>query len=259
MTRQSRRIPAFGLGCCALLLCLGSTSSLVATDLTSGAHEQCSWCHAGSPSVPDPFGPTSNRPDASVCRECHAAKSGDDALAARYDPSAKGLSGHLEASGVTPPGGFVLIHQLDCMTCHAPHANGRAHQLREVDAAVAAVSTPGARVDATTAYCLGCHVKFGETGGFGNHYTRHPVGLRVAASRREARPGLHLPLLDVRGTLETADDVIGCTTCHLTHASSNRYLLRWPPEQQIEACTSCHRVGPPRNASGLMAAGRRLR
>ena len=48
---------------------------------------------------------------------------------------------------------------------------------------------------------------------------------------------------DANGTADTRDDVVGCTTCHYAHAGPHPDILRWPPEEQTEACGSCHGLG----------------
>jgi predicted CXXCH cytochrome family protein len=83
---------------------------------------------------------------------------------------------------------------------------------------------------------------------------RHPVGVPVNKPGLLDRSQLP-PLVDVRGTQDPSDDVIGCTTCHYVHTSKNSFLLRWGLTELSAACLKCHAdVAPsaPGNVKNFM-------
>ena len=60
--------------------------------------------------------------------------------------------------------------------------------------------------------------------------------------------------------MESEDDVLACTTCHLAHGSPNPDLLRWSQEEFVSACTTCHATGArPSAGADLMARDRSQR
>jgi predicted CXXCH cytochrome family protein len=151
-----------------------------------------------------------------------------------------------------PPLGGTDLNSLDCLTCHVSHPEVQPRQLR-ADRETVKPSSGSITFDPATRLCLSCHPLAGEFQGWGRGYLRHPVGIRVT------KPGVNWsdpgfpPLVDVKGTREVSDDVIGCTTCHKFHDSSNSFLLRWRSRTDLaSACLKCHpEVVPP--ASGTLA------
>ena len=96
--------------------------------------------------------------------------------------------------------------------------------------------------------CLNCHAGFGNTKGNRGHFARHPVGVWLPAGSTARESEFVLPLLDVQGTVSSADDVVSCTTCHTPHIAPHPDMLRWPTEKQREACATCHEQGRPPGA-----------
>jgi predicted CXXCH cytochrome family protein len=84
-------------------------------------------------------------------------------------------------------------------------------------------------------------------------YQRHPVGLPAQPACAPVTGSISLPLVDVRGTPESGDDVIACITCHDVHATAARNLLRWPSDREAEACSTCHRVNGNACPDGSLA------
>jgi predicted CXXCH cytochrome family protein len=110
-------------------------------------------------------------------------------------------------------------------------------------------------MDSATQVCLSCHPVAAEFKETGRRYVRHPVGVPVALGKIADRSKLP-PLVDVKGTDDPSDDVIGCTTCHYPHAGKNAFLLRWSLAELSAACLKCHPdVSPsgPGPGKGLIA------
>ena len=153
------------------------------------------------------------------------------------------LSGHTISLGVgerkRPPLGGNALDTLDCLTCHTPHSEVQPKQLRS-DRAKIAPSDSSITFDLATRLCLSCHPLAGEFKGWGRDYVRHPVGIPVRKPGvRVDAPGFP-PLVDVKGTQNVSDDVIGCTTCHYVHGGGNSFLLRWKVKELPAACAKCH-------------------
>lgn len=142
---------------------------------------------------------------------------------------------------------------LDCLSCHSAHPNERPAFLKTPESGAAA---PARGLDTVSQFCVGCHVRFAETRGHGGRYTRHPVGIPARLQSPAGEDGPVLPLVDVRGTDGTEDDVIACTTCHYTHRGPNVDLLRWDADGEGDACRTCHRVGSRAPGSDLVAYSR---
>lgn len=167
--------------------------------------------------------------EATACAQCHA--------------QIFQASGHTVSIGPggrrSPPLGGTALDTLDCLTCHVPHSEVQPKQLRS-DRATINLSSSSITFDPATRLCLSCHPLAGEFKGWGRDYVRHPVGIPVRKPGvRVDAPGFP-PLVDVKGTQDVSDDVIGCTTCHAFHAGSNPFLLRWGVKELPAACLKCH-------------------
>ncbi len=180
--------------------------------------------------------------DAVSCVACHA----------RVFQAAGHIIELVAGRRAVPPLGAAAVTSLDCLTCHVSHSDTQPKQLRTDRETVKPTST-SVTFDAATRLCLSCHPVAAEFQGWGRRYVRHPVGIRVA------KPGVNLsdpgfpPLLDVKGTPDTSDDVIGCTTCHKFHDSGNSFLLRWRSRTELAAaCLKCHPEVVP-TAAGAVA------
>ncbi len=174
------------------------------------------------------------------CVECHreilGASGGSQSIGPAY-------SGHAVSneSGErrTAPLGGKSFDNLDCLTCHVPHSQGEPKHLR-LDPNRAATGQTGKSFDRATRLCLSCHPIAAEFKASGRGYMRHPVGIPVRKAGRNLDDPQFPPLVDVKGTPDPSDDVIGCTTCHHVHTSRNPFMLRWRVEELSAACLKCH-------------------
>jgi predicted CXXCH cytochrome family protein len=182
----------------------------------------------------DPAFPESS--DAAACVTCHA----------RIFQASGHLIEAVPGRRALPPLGGTALNSLDCLTCHVSHSDAEPKHLR-ADRETVKPSSSSIIFDPATRLCLSCHPLAGEFQGWGRGFVRHPVGIRVT------KPGVNFsdpafpPLVDVKGTREISDDVVGCTTCHKFHDSGNTFLLRWRSRTELaSACLKCHpEVLPP--------------
>jgi len=203
-------------------------------------HALCADCHLmGANPLGDskPVEPPKKR----ACIECH-----DEILRSSQAKNASSVHtvglGSQEAL-VAPLGGKSLEH-LDCLNCHTPHSEGKPKFLR-LGERLSQMRSAGMVFDLVTQHCLNCHPIAGAVKASGRHYVRHPVGIPVNRPGRILDRSQLPPLMDVKGTPDPSDDVIGCGTCHFVHASKNTFLLRWGPAELSAACLKCHpEVGP---------------
>lgn len=149
------------------------------------------------------------------------------------------MVGILPGQRAIPPLGGTALNSLDCLTCHVSHSQVQPKQLRSDRATVNPMSS-SITFDPATRLCLSCHPLAGEFRGFGRAYVRHPVGIQIRKQVNRNDPNFP-PLVDVKGTPDLSDDVIGCSTCHKFHESSNSFLLRWRGGKELSAaCLKCH-------------------
>jgi predicted CXXCH cytochrome family protein len=167
-------------------------------------HDRCGSCHLDAADRP-------GRGAADRCTGCHAGT-----LAAELAGASQPTSGHVGAGPA-----------LACTACHDPHDG--ALTVAEASAATGAL-------DAASRACVTCHRtrldRAGDAGQF-----NHPVGLTLPAALHARAT---LPLADVHGTADAADDVIACTTCHTVHVGAHPSLLRWAASAEAAACAGCH-------------------
>ncbi len=198
----------------------------------------------GSRFASDAFQTAPGDGDAAQCVSCH--------------PRIFQVQGHViesaSAQRLTPPLGGTTLNSLDCLTCHVSHSEVQPKQLRP-DRQTATPTNSSITFDPATRVCLSCHPLAGEFQGWGRGYVRHPIGIPVK------KPGVNLndsafpPLVDVKGTPDRSDDVIGCTTCHKFHESANSFLLRWRNRTELAAaCLKCHPEVVPAARSPLAQA-----
>lgn len=157
---------------------------------------------------------------------------------------------------IAPLGGKEL-DRLDCLSCHVPHFQGQPKLLRLNNEALQRSNNSGATCDPATLLCLSCHPVAAEVKAATAGYVRHPIGIPVAKAGRILNISQLPPLVDVKGTPDPSDDVIGCTTCHHPHASKNDFLLRWDMAELSTVCLKCHpEVAPsgPATFKGLIVA-----
>ncbi len=212
------------------------------------AHTVCSNCHLGEVKA----GESKIR----ACVDCHRQvlmPSGTSARGGHY-----AVSGHVvdAASGgkVAPLGGKVF-ERLDCLTCDVAHDHGEPKLLR-LNEKNAELANGGTNLDPATQLCLSCHPLSGEFKAAARGYVRHPIGIPVPKLRAVLDRSQLPPLMDIRGTQDPADDVIGCMTCHEVHASRNSFILRWSFTELSAACLKCHSdIAPsgPGNLDPFMA------
>lgn len=191
-----------------LIILVVAALSALESQAEVGYHADCTTCHGRDSARP------AGIPDAprSSCAPCHADRSGAHA---GFD-----LEGAPECES-------------GCLACHDPHEGVGPSQLRASRTGAASMSLdPGSR------RCTDCHEGHVATRpGSGTH----PVGIRVRlGSAHGDEHAFVLPLADVALTASTSDDVIACTTCHDVHGSTNPFLLRWPKDEFVEACSTCH-------------------
>jgi len=182
------------------------------------------------------------------------------------DPDQVSPSRHLLPPWTTasPPLGGGSPAAVDCRSCHDPHAPGGGTRLRVKDAGAPGTARAGteggtpADFDPVTRLCLGCHPQAAAFDEREGHFGRHPVGVLPPVEALDRIRALGLPLADVAGTDSPDDDVIACTTCHRVHASRNPFLLRWSETRSWIACGACHRevLGPAADPATLMARDR---
>ncbi len=183
-------------------------------------------------------------PEAAACVSCH--------------PRILQVPGHAVniASGQRPmpPLGGTALNNLDCLTCHVSHSEVQPKQLRS-DRQTVKPTSNSITFDPATRLCLSCHPLAGEFQGWGRGYVRHPVGIPVKKRGVNLNDPAFPPLVDVKGTSDRSDDVIGCTTCHKFHESSNSFLLRWRGGKELAAaCLKCHPEVVPAARSSLARA-----
>lgn len=181
-------------------------------------HDECASCHratvaAAAPSAGDSI--------VAACNSCHPGNGTSHAM-----------------------------HDGDCLTCHDPHGSSAPFQLRQDRIAD---SGADARFDPETRLCVSCHFEAGTFRGFGGGFVRHPVGIPVPAhdehvlaaevlvSATAPAGGMRPIVLPLATAGAGGRDVIGCGTCHAMHHNDAPDHLRWTREQEVAACTSCHR------------------
>ncbi len=214
------------------------------------AHAVCAGCHyPGANPLADAtlVEPPKKRP----CIECHAdiLRFSDDGASPTQDASSVHTVGGPQAVRIAPLGG-PSFSRLDCLSCHTPHSSAEPKFLRAGEQS-SRMRSEGVILDPVTRHCLGCHPIAGVVKAFGRHYLRHPVGIPVNKPDRILDRTQLPPLMDVKGTPDPSDDVVGCTTCHIVHASKNKFLLRWGLAELSGACLKCH---PEVRSSGSDAA-----
>jgi predicted CXXCH cytochrome family protein len=207
-------------------------------------HGICRNCHGsvGSQEIRSQAGEAAPK---KPCIDCHREAllpSGGLPSATAYSASGHMLDTGAVDQKVAPLGG-KFFDRIECLSCHVPHRQGQPKLLRLQPEAAKMVG--GAILDPSTQLCLSCHSVAAEFKGLGRRYVRHPVGITINPARMLDHSKLP-PLVDVRGTDDPSDDVIGCTTCHYPHASKNTFLLRWSLAELPAACLRCHPdVSPP--------------
>jgi predicted CXXCH cytochrome family protein len=214
------------------------------------AHTVCTYCHLSGESSRGQA--KSGEYNIRSCVECHpqvlrpAGGAGSTGEYASSGHTVNTGSGHK-----TAPLGGKSIDRLDCLSCHVPHFNGQPKLLR-LAKKTAETGGSGLIFDPATRLCISCHPLGGEFKAVGRGYLRHPVGISVRRVAGVLDRSQLPPLVDVRGTQNPSDDVIGCTTCHYVHASKNNFLLRWSLAELSSACLKCHPDVAP-SSGGLMA------
>jgi len=226
------------------------------------SHEQmnCVNCHgphgtANSKMVKDSIGGPGLERDA-TCRACHSGNGGSvynvmGTVPGSYGPDFSAGSVHNFGLAVAMGGRTV---DLTCVGCHDPHntRNARLLQDRVVFTGVSGVQTVTVpTVSATisergpiteyrggwSSYCVVCHTSMDITGGQ-SPYRRHPVNMP---------PGPFYPHTTASGmdALPMESGGVSCVSCHYTHGSPKRSLLRFKdaatPEKNL--CSQCHDKG----------------
>lgn len=213
------------------------------------AHAVCSNCHLSNEKAPGEA--TAGKSKIRACVDCHPQvllPSGSSARGAH-----QAISGHVldSSSGrkTAPLGGSAFEH-LDCLTCHVAHYHGEPKLLRSNEKTGEAFNG-GINLDPATQLCISCHPLSGEFRAATRGYVRHPIGIPVPKLRGALDRSQLPPLMDVKGTQDPADDVIGCMTCHEVHASRNSFILRWSFSELSGACLKCHPEVAPSGPGNL--------
>lgn len=178
----------------------------------SSSSLSCLSCHDGTIGrmIFYPYAPSSHSPGkAYLPRLDRSSKdnfTGDHPVSTRYKPGSAGLAALATArqNGMTFYG--VGGNQIECASCHNPHTTANKFSLEKPEADLCAACHEGR--------ATGKHVMAGY--GFGDN---HPV---------KGKPD---PLRKGRD--------ISCTTCHNTHASTERTL---PADKKpVPMCLMCHK------------------
>lgn len=217
---MNRRSPArFVLGA-ALALAVSVLELPAEGRPGDGQHHTCGGCHLKASPYPAAE-PDRSSDGSESCVRCH---------------------GRMDVQGSpSSPRGEISHLGMTCLGCHSNHPNGRPYQIREVVSEDEVARREGETTFAPAAeICLSCH---GDAAGLkmaDGHYGRHPVGICPGRPLDSTDGGAELPLADVANTVDPADDVIACWTCHSVHSSRYPALLRWTRDRDRAACGACH-------------------
>ncbi len=250
MLESTRNGIAFGI----VFILMSPLAMTAAQSSARPTHTQCINCHVVA-EIPREDSKPVEAPRRRDCVACHSdvlRTASDSQSAGGYAQSSHLLDAHAWELKIAPLGG-KFFDRMDCLTCHVPHDEGQPKLLR-LDGISANRGRAGMLFDSATQLCLKCHPVGAEFRGPGRGYVRHPVGIPVNKPGLLDRSQLP-PLVDVRGTQDPSDDVIGCTTCHYVHTSKNSFLLRWGLAELSAACLKCHPdVAPsaPGNVNNFM-------
>jgi len=226
-------------------------------DYAAGKQMNCVKCHGphgtqNSKMISDSLGGPGLSGYA-ICLSCHSGAGSDhDSVynvmsdsPGSYGPGFSAGSVHTFGLGVAIGGHTV---DLTCTGCHDPHNTTNARLLRDkvvfsgissvAVPVVSAVVEPRKGIISYTAgwvgYCAACHTSITDTGGQ-SPYRRHPIGVN---------PGVFYPHTTGMGlkVLPTESGNVACITCHYTHGSPKKSLLRIQdaatPENRL--CLQCH-------------------
>jgi len=160
------------------------------------------------------------------------------------------------ALGLTPPGGAAL-DEFGCLSCHDAHDNGSYRNLKkEINGYSTAVEADGdpdfqqnVYISGMNDFCCACHEKFNRTGNGGGRrgWTRHPVGISIAAAAHadfENWSRLTTRVTQAELPSGNANDIYGaqvfCLSCHRAHASPFKDAMRWDYSDNAQGCLECH-------------------
>ncbi|MBI4524901.1 MAG: hypothetical protein HY695_13950 [Deltaproteobacteria bacterium] len=249
MFRLLSLFPAFSF------LLTGALAPIAAGSFEPAAKEQrvaCAVCHFSSRDISHEDIEPAESSEATACIGCHPGIVRGSGTLPRG--SGRVYPGHIVSVEpgwrTSAPLGGKTFDRLDCLTCHVPHSQVQRKQLR-LDKPPVRVPSISVAYDSVTQLCLYCHPVAGEFEGSGRGYVRHPIGIPLRKPGRKVDDPRFPPLIDVRGTPDVSDDVIGCTTCHYVHTVSYPFLLRWGGRELSAACLMCHPEVSPATARGL--------
>ena len=184
------------------------------------------------------------------CTTCHDVKTeGETTTVTLTSPKEKlCLTCHDQAKEQVKHGPY---EQGKCVTCHDPHTSDYPNQLR-------------AALNAN--FCLECHGPRKDVGEKitlfkSQEWTRDQFNeapkIFLSADLTHDHPVDKHPTANIPNPMKPQEK-LSCTSCHMTHASSQEKLLLAPDKEGRDVCTQCHLVVDSSKESAALKEGQSL-